>query len=98
MQIGGQEADYVFLVMNPKGIGYLMRSKFSLGADAGGGGGAGGEPASAGTDLRTAAEILELLAHAGPLRGPLARGLGRGAGQGRGTRNVYDGEAVDSGR
>ena len=33
-QIGGQAADYVFLVMNPKGIEYLLRSKFTLGADA----------------------------------------------------------------
>ena len=34
LQIGGQAADYVFLVMNPKGIEYLLRSKFTLGADA----------------------------------------------------------------
>jgi SH3 domain-containing YSC84-like protein 1 len=34
LQVGGQAADYVFLVMNPKGIDYLMRSQFSLGADA----------------------------------------------------------------
>ena len=34
LQVGGQEADYVFLVMNPKGIDYLLRSQFTLGADA----------------------------------------------------------------
>src|SRR5512134_1289362 len=33
-QVGGQAADYVFLVMNPKGIDYLLRSQFTLGADA----------------------------------------------------------------
>src|SRR5256885_2882339 len=34
LQIGGQSADYVFLIMNPKGIDHLLRRKFTLGADA----------------------------------------------------------------
>src|SRR4029450_7619740 len=34
LQIGGQAADYVFLIMNPKGMEYLLRSQFTLGADA----------------------------------------------------------------
>jgi lipid-binding SYLF domain-containing protein len=58
LQIGGQSADYVFLVMNPKGIDYLMRSQFSLGADAAVAAGPVGRTGSAATDLRLRAEIL----------------------------------------
>jgi lipid-binding SYLF domain-containing protein len=58
LQIGGQAADYVFLVMNPKGIDYLMRSKFTLGADAAVAAGPVGRTGSAATDLRLKAEIL----------------------------------------
>ena len=58
LQIGGEAADYVFLVMNPRGIDYLMRSQFSLGADAAVAAGPVGRTASATTDLRMRAEIL----------------------------------------
>lgn len=58
LQIGGQAADYVFLVMNPKGIDYLLRSQFTLGADAAVAAGPVGRTGSAGTDLRMRAEIL----------------------------------------
>jgi lipid-binding SYLF domain-containing protein len=58
LQIGGQEADYVLLVMNPEGIDYLMRSQFTLGADAAVAAGPVGRTGSAGTDLRMRAEIL----------------------------------------
>ena len=58
LQIGGQAADYVFLVMTPKGIDYLMRSQFSLGADASVAAGPVGRTGSAATDLRLRAEIL----------------------------------------
>jgi SH3 domain-containing YSC84-like protein 1 len=58
LQIGGQAADYVFLIMNPKGIDYLMRSKFTLGADAAVAAGPVGRTGSADTDLRLKAEIL----------------------------------------
>jgi lipid-binding SYLF domain-containing protein len=58
LQIGGQAADYVFLVMNPKGIDYLLRSQFTLGADAAVAAGPVGRTGSAGTDLRLHAEIL----------------------------------------
>ena len=57
-QIGGQAADYVFLVMNPKGIDNLLRSKFTLGADAAVAAGPVGRTGSASTDLRLQAEIL----------------------------------------
>jgi lipid-binding SYLF domain-containing protein len=58
LQIGGQAADYVFLVMNPKGIDYLMRSQFTLGGDAAVAAGPVGRTGSAGTDLRMRAEVL----------------------------------------
>ena len=58
LQAGGQAADYVFLVMNPKGIDYLMRSQFTLGGDAAVAAGPVGRTGSAGTDLRMRAEIL----------------------------------------
>jgi lipid-binding SYLF domain-containing protein len=57
-QIGGQAADYVLLVMNPRGIEYLLRSKFTLGADAAVAAGPVGRTGSAATDLRMHAEIL----------------------------------------
>ena len=58
LQIGGQSTDFVFLVMNPKGIDYLLRSKFTLGADASVAAGPIGRSAEAGTDARMRAEIL----------------------------------------
>jgi len=58
LQIGGQAADYVFLVMNPRGVDYLMRSQFTLGGDAAVAAGPVGRTGSAGTDLRMRAEIL----------------------------------------
>lgn len=58
LQIGGQAADYVFLVMNPKGIDYLLRSQFTMGADAAVAAGPLGRTGSASTDLRLRAEIL----------------------------------------
>jgi lipid-binding SYLF domain-containing protein len=58
LQIGGQAADYVFLIMNPKGIDYLLRSQFTLGADAAVAAGPVGRTGSADTDLRMHAEIL----------------------------------------
>jgi len=58
LQIGGQAADYVFLILNPKGIDYLLRSQFTLGADAAVAAGPVGRTGSANTDLRMHAEIL----------------------------------------
>jgi lipid-binding SYLF domain-containing protein len=58
LQIGGQSSDYVFLIMNPKGIDHLLRSKFTLGADASVAAGPKGRSAEAATDLQLHAEIL----------------------------------------
>lgn len=57
-QIGGQESDFVLLVMNQKGVGNLLKSKFTLGADASIAAGPIGRNAEAATDLRMRAEIL----------------------------------------
>jgi lipid-binding SYLF domain-containing protein len=58
LQIGGQAADFVFLIMNPRGIDYLMRSQFTLGVDAAVAAGPVGRTGEAATDLRVKAEIL----------------------------------------
>jgi SH3 domain-containing YSC84-like protein 1 len=58
LQIGGQAADLVFLIMNPKGMDYLLRSQFTLGVDAAVAAGPLGRTGEAATDLRMRAEIL----------------------------------------
>jgi lipid-binding SYLF domain-containing protein len=96
LQIGGQEADYVFLVMNPKGIDYLMRSQFTLGADAAVAAGPLGRTGSAGTDLRMRAEILSYSRTRGLFAGLSLEGSV--VKQDRdGNENVY-GERVDAKR
>jgi lipid-binding SYLF domain-containing protein len=57
-QIGGQSSDFVLLVMNQKGVDNLLKSKFTLGADASIAAGPIGRNAEAGTDIRMRAEIL----------------------------------------
>src|SRR5688572_16467374 len=57
-QIGGQAADYVLLVMNPKGVESLLKSKVKLGADAAVAAGPKGRAAMAATDAYMRAEIL----------------------------------------
>jgi lipid-binding SYLF domain-containing protein len=57
-QIGGQEADLVLLIMNTKGIDYLLRNNFTLGADASVAAGPVGRTAEAATDAQMRAEIL----------------------------------------
>jgi len=58
LQIGGQETDVVLLFMNQKGIDYLLRNKFTLGADASVAVGPVGRAAEAATDAQMRAEIL----------------------------------------
>jgi SH3 domain-containing YSC84-like protein 1 len=96
LQIGGQEADYVFLVMNPKGIDYLMRSQFSLGADAAVAAGPVGRTGSAGTDLRMRAEILSYSRTRGLFAGLSLEGSVVKQDK-DGNANVY-GESVDAKR
>ncbi len=57
-QIGGSETDVVMLIMNKSGQEKLLRSKFTLGADASIAGGPVGRTSSANTDAMMRAEIL----------------------------------------
>jgi lipid-binding SYLF domain-containing protein len=57
-QIGGQATDFVFLVMNDRGLNSLLRSKVKLGADVSVAAGPIGRDASADSDVLLRAEIL----------------------------------------
>jgi lipid-binding SYLF domain-containing protein len=93
-QIGGQAADYVLLVMNPNGIDNLLKSKFTLGADAAVAAGPVGRTGSAATDLRLRAEILSYSRTRGLFAGVSLEGAVVKQ-DGDGNENVY-GERVDA--
>lgn len=57
-QLGGQATDFVLLVVNPKGIQSILKSKVKLGADAAAAAGPKGRDAQAATDVLMTAEIL----------------------------------------
>ena len=57
-QLGGQATDFLFLVMNPRGVESLLQSKVKLGADAAVAAGPKGRAAMAATDAYMRAEIL----------------------------------------
>src|SRR5215467_5452966 len=57
-QIGGQATDFVLLVVNPKGVDSLLKSKVKLGADASAAIGPKGRDAEAATDVLMHSEIL----------------------------------------
>lgn len=57
-QLGGQSTDFVLLVVNPKGIDSILKSKVKLGADAAAAAGPKGRDAQAATDVLMHAEIL----------------------------------------
>jgi lipid-binding SYLF domain-containing protein len=58
LQVGGQSADVVLLIMNRKGVDKLLESKLTLGADASVAAGPVGRKAAAATDAQMHAEIL----------------------------------------
>jgi SH3 domain-containing YSC84-like protein 1 len=58
LQIGGEATDFVFLVLNDRGAGSLLRTKVKLGADISAAAGPKGRSASADTDAYMRAEIL----------------------------------------
>jgi lipid-binding SYLF domain-containing protein len=58
LQIGGQAADVVLVIMGRRGVESLVRSQFKLGADASVAAGPVGRDAQASTDLQMRAEIL----------------------------------------
>ena len=49
-QLGGQESDFVLLIMNPKGVRSILKSKVKLGADLSAAAGPKGRNATAETD------------------------------------------------
>ncbi len=57
-QLGGQETDFVLVVMNERGAESLLGSKIKLGADASAAAGPKGRTAGASTDIVMRAEIL----------------------------------------
>lgn len=57
-QLGGQATDFVLLVVNPKGLDSILKSKVKLGADASAAIGPKGRDAEAATDVTMHAEIL----------------------------------------
>ncbi|MBZ5523902.1 MAG: lipid-binding SYLF domain-containing protein [Acidobacteriia bacterium] len=57
-QLGGQATDFVLLVVNPKGVDSILKSKVKLGADASAAIGPKGRDAEAATDVLMHAEIL----------------------------------------
>jgi len=57
-QIGGQTADLVMLVMNSKGIDYLLSNKFTLGGEATATAGPVGRTVTAATDAQMHAQLL----------------------------------------
>jgi len=57
-QLGGSGTDFVLLVMNPKGVETLLKSKAKLGADAAAAAGPKGRASSAETDLALKAEVF----------------------------------------
>ena len=58
LQLGGQETDFVLLVMNAKGVESTLKSKVKLGADASAAIGPKGRDAEAATDALMRAEML----------------------------------------
>ncbi len=58
LQLGGQATDFLLLIMNPRGVESLLKSKVKLGADAAVAAGPKGRDAMAATDAYMRAEIL----------------------------------------
>ena len=58
LQIGGQAADLVLIIMNRRGLEQFVRNQFKFGADASAAAGPVGRDAQVTTDLQLRAEIL----------------------------------------
>ena len=58
LQIGAQATDFVFLIMNSDGVNSLLKTKFTIGADASVAAGPVGRQAGASTDASLNAQIL----------------------------------------
>lgn len=73
-QIGGSETDLVMLVLNRRGMEKLLKSKFTLGADASVAAGPVGRTSSAETDALMRAEILSWSRSRGAFAGVALKG------------------------
>jgi len=58
LQVGGASTDFILLIMNPRGVDSVLRSKVKLGSDAVAAAGPRGRAASASSDPSMHAEIL----------------------------------------
>lgn len=58
LQIGGEATDFILLVMNPRGLNAILKSKAKLGVNATAAAGPKGRSAQAATDATMRAEIL----------------------------------------
>ncbi|MEW6734666.1 MAG: lipid-binding SYLF domain-containing protein [Acidobacteriota bacterium] len=58
LQIGGAAIDVIMLIMNPDGIDYLLKDKFTIGGDASAAAGPVGRAGTAETDAALTAKIL----------------------------------------
>ncbi len=58
LQLGGASTDFILLIMNPRGVDSVLRSKVKLGSDAVAAAGPRGRAASASSDPSMHAEIL----------------------------------------
>ncbi len=108
-QLGGQASDFVFLIMNRKGVDSLLKSKVKLGGDASAAAGPLGRAATADTDLLMHTEILSYARSRGlfagiSLQGSTLRPDGEANenlyGRKISPQDIVDGKAVvpDSGR
>jgi SH3 domain-containing YSC84-like protein 1 len=69
LQIGGQAADLVLVIMNERGMQALLSSKFKLGANASAAAGPVGRHAEADTDWKMRAEVLSYSRNRGVFAG-----------------------------
>jgi lipid-binding SYLF domain-containing protein len=60
-QIGGQATDFVLLVVNPKGVDSIFKSKVKLGADASAAAEPKGRDTEAATDVLMHSEIMMII-------------------------------------
>ena len=87
-QIGGEATDFVFLVMNNRGVDSLLHSKVKLGADASIAAGPVGRAAAADTDAYLRSEILSYSRARGVFAGVSLEGSTLRPDNG-GNRNLY---------
>ncbi len=88
LQLGGQETDFVLLIMNKRGADSVLRSKTKLGADASAAAGPKGRTATAATDAFMRAEVLSYSRSRGLFAGVSLEGSTLRADNGA-NQNIY---------